>query len=59
MEAEASHALGVAYHELGDDNTAVTHHRTELELSHRLGLTHLQVSVGIHNFRVAESQNTS
>lgn len=43
MEAEACHSLGVAQHALGDHAAAVRHHRTELELAHRLGLTHLQV----------------
>lgn len=45
MEAEAYHSLGVAQHALGDHAAAVRHHRAELELSHRLGHTHLQVSV--------------
>lgn len=44
MEAEACHALGVAQHALGEHAAAVRHHRAELELAHRLGLTHLQVS---------------
>lgn len=43
MEAEACHSLGVAQHALGDHAAAVRHHRAELELAHRLGLTHLQV----------------
>lgn len=43
MEAEACHALGAAHHALGDHATAAKHHRAELELAHRLGLTHLQV----------------
>lgn len=44
MEAEACHSLGVAQHALGDHAASVRHHRAELELAHRLGLTHLQVS---------------
>lgn len=43
MEAEACHSLGVAQHALGDHAAAVRHHRAELELAHRLALTHLQV----------------
>lgn len=43
MESEACHSLGVAHHALGDYAAAVRHHRAELELAHRLGLTHLQV----------------
>lgn len=43
MESEAYHSLGVAQHALGDFAAAVRHHRAELELAHRLGLTHLQV----------------
>lgn len=45
MESEAYHSLGVAQHALGDFAAAVRHHRAELELAHRLGLTHLQVNV--------------
>lgn len=45
MEAEACHSLGVAQHALGDHAAAVRHHRAELELAHRLALTHLQVTV--------------
>lgn len=44
MESEAYHSLGVAQHALGDFAAAVRHHRAELELAHRLGLTHLQVT---------------
>lgn len=44
MESEAYHSLGVAQHALGDFAAAVRHHRAELELAHRLGLTHLQVN---------------
>lgn len=45
MEAEACHSLGVAQHALGEHAAAVRHHRAELELAHRLGLTHLQVKI--------------
>lgn len=44
MEAEACHSLGVAQHALGDHAASIKHHRAELELAHRLGLTHLQVN---------------
>lgn len=44
MESEAYHSLGVAQHALGDFAASVRHHRAELELAHRLGLTHLQVT---------------
>lgn len=45
MEAEACHALGVAQQAQGDHAAAIRHHRAELELTHRLGLTHLQVPI--------------
>lgn len=48
MEAEACHSLGVAQHALGDHAAAVRHHRAELELAHRLGMTHLQVCTSRH-----------
>lgn len=47
MEAEAWHSLGVAQQARGEHAAAVRHHRAELELAHRLGLTHLQVCIPI------------
>jgi hypothetical protein len=48
MEAEACHSLGAAQQARGEHAAAVRHHRAELELAHRLGLTHLQV---LKNYR--------
>ncbi|CAG9104553.1 unnamed protein product [Plutella xylostella] len=42
MESEAWHALGLAQQARGDHAAAAAHHRADLELAHRLGLTHLQ-----------------